>query len=302
MLTLTLRKVLAVIVVGVGVGLGLAACGGTASTDPSGTTPSTPTATPTATAAAVAEEAPEHIHNLALLEGVVYLGTHNGMWMEQPDQSVVRVSEVPFDVMGLARAGDRWLASGHAGVGLDPHANLGLQESTDDGRTWQAVSLAGEIDFHRLVASGNVVIGLSSSDGALMKSTNDGRSWKSSARSPIYDLALDPQDPSLIVGTTEEGPIRSEDGGTSFTPINGAPLIALLAWTNATLYGVTPEGKVYGSQDDGKSWQSSGRVAGPPEAIAADTKTLVMLAEGTVFASTDGGKTFTPRITGLGAH
>ena len=101
MLTLTLRKVLAVIVVSVG--LGLAACGGTASTDPSGTTP----ATPTATAAAATEEAPEHIHNLALVEGVVYLGTHNGLWMEQPDQSIVRVSEVPFDVMGLARSGDR---------------------------------------------------------------------------------------------------------------------------------------------------------------------------------------------------
>ena len=59
----------------VGVGLGLAACGGTASTDPSGTTPSIPTSTPTSIAAAVAEEAPEHIHNLALVEGVVYLGT-----------------------------------------------------------------------------------------------------------------------------------------------------------------------------------------------------------------------------------
>ena len=300
MLTLTLRKVLTVIVVGVG--LGLAACGGTSSTDPSGTAPASPTPTATATAAAATEEAPEHIHNLALVEGVVYLGTHNGMWMEQPDQSVVQVSEVPFDVMGLARAGDRWLASGHAGVGLDPHANLGLQESTDDGRTWQAVSLAGEIDFHRLVASGDVVIGLSSSDGALMKSTDAGRSWKSSARSPVYDLALDPQDPSLIVGTTEEGPIRSEDGGTSFTPISGVPLIALLAWTDAMLYSVTPKGKIYGSQDGGKSWQPSGQVAGPPEAMAADSNTLVVLAEGTVFASTDGGKTFTPRITGLGAH
>ena len=85
MLTLTLRKVLTVIVVSVG--LALAACGGTASTDPSGTTPATPT--PTATAAAVAKETPEHIHNLALVEGAVYLGTHKGMWMEQPDQSVV---------------------------------------------------------------------------------------------------------------------------------------------------------------------------------------------------------------------
>ncbi len=296
MLTLTLRKVLAVIVVSVG--LGLAACGGTASTDPSGTASSTPTAT----AAAVAKETPEHIHNLALVEGAVYLGTHNGLWMEQPDQSIVQVSEVPFDVMGLARAGDRWLASGHPGVDQDAPANLGLQESTDDGRTWQTVSLSGKVDFHRLVASGDVVIGLSSSDGALMKSIDGGRSWTSSTGSPIYDLALDPRDPSLIVGTTEEGPIRSEDGGTNFAPISGAPLIALLAWTDAMLYGVSPEGNVYGSQDGGKSWQPSGQVAGPPEAIAADTKTLVVLTGGTVFASTDGGKTFTPRITGLGAH
>jgi len=295
--TLTARKVLAVLIVGVG--LGLAACGGTASTDPSGATPST--ATPTATAAAVAEAAPAHIHNLALVEGVVYLGAHNGIWMEQPGR-VVQVSDIPFDVMGLARAGDRWLASGHPGVDQDAPANLGLQESTDDGRSWQTVSLAGEVDFHRLVASGDVVVGLSSSDGALKRSTDGGRSWTSSSGFPIYDLALDPQDSSLIVGTTEQGPIRSEDGGASFTPISDAPLIALLAWADATLYGVAPEGKVYGSQDGGESWRPSGRVAGSPEAIAADTKTLVVLAGGTVFASTDGGKTFTPRITGLGAH
>ncbi len=296
MLTLTLRRVLAVIVVGGG--LGLAACGGTASTDPSGTTSSTATAT----AAAIAKETPEHIHNLALSEGAVYLGTHNGIWMEQPDQSIVRVSEVPFDVMGLARSGDRWLASGHPGVDQDAPANLGLQESTDDGRTWQTVSLLGEADFHRLVASRGVVVGVSSHGGALMRSTDGGRLWTSSTGFPIFDLAIDPTDPSLIVGTTEEGPIRSEDGGTSFTPISGAPLIALLAWADAMLYGVTPEGKTYGSQDGGKSWQPSGQVAGPPEAIAADTKTLAVLTGGTVFASTDGGKTFTPRITGLGAH
>lgn len=296
MLALTLRKILAVIVIGVG--LGLAACGGSTSTDPTKTTP----ATPTATAAAVAKETPEHIHNLALVEGVVYLGTHNGMWMEQPGQAVVRVSEIPFDVMGLARAGDRWLASGHPGVDQNAPANLGLQESTDDGRTWQTVSLLGEADFHRLVASRGVVVGVSSHGGALMRSTDGGRLWTSSTGFPIYDLAIDPTDPSLIVGTTEQGPIRSEDGGTSFTPINGAPLIALLAWADAKLYGVTPEGKIYGSQNGGKSWRPSGQVAGPPEAIAADTKTLVVLTGGTVFASTDGGKTFTPRITGLGAH
>ena len=68
------------------------------------------------------------------------------------------------------------------------------------------------------------------------------------------------------------------------------------------LYSVTPKGKIYGSQDGGKSWQPSGQVAGPPEAMAADTNTLIVLTGGTVFASTDGGKTFAPRITGLGAH
>ena len=36
--------------------------------------------------------------------------------------------------------------------------------------------------------------------------------------------------------------------------------------------------------------------------MAADTNTLIVLTGGTVFASTDGGKTFAPRITGLGAH
>ncbi|MDP1876362.1 MAG: hypothetical protein Q8M17_02220 [Actinomycetota bacterium] len=47
------------------------------------------------------------------------------------------MSQDAFDVMGLVRAGERWLASGHPGEGMDAPGDLGLIESTDGGRTFE---------------------------------------------------------------------------------------------------------------------------------------------------------------------
>lgn len=239
------------------------------------------------------------MHNLALLEGNLYLGTHEGLWMQAPGGGTAQVSRDAFDVMGLTRSADRWFASGHPAEGQDAPGNLGLIESVDDGRTWQPVSLPGEVDFHRLVASGDVLMGLSAHGGALLRSPDAGRSWTSLSDVPLYDLAIDPTDPTVVIGTTQDGPMSSGDGGVNFTPIDGAPLIALLAWNGGTVYGVSPDGTVYASVDAGSTWQVRGEVTGSPTALAAEGEAVALLADQTVYESTDGGRTFQPRLAGL---
>ena len=243
-----------------------------------------------------------HVHNLTLAGDRLLLGTHEGLWEQAPGQPGQLLSDPPFDVMGFALSGQQMLTSGHPGQGQDLPADLGLRQSTDGGTTWTGVSLEGQVDFHRLRAAGVVVLGLSAHDGRLLRSTDRGRTWADLGTPPLFDLALDPADTDHVVGTTEQGPVISTDGGVTFAPITGAPLLALLAWAPKALYGVAPDGVLHTSIDGGSTWQVTGSVPGQPAALTADAGRVVVLAGDTIVESTDGGVSFTPRITEIAGH
>jgi len=236
-----------------------------------------------------------HVHNLLLDGDRLLLGTHEGLWQQAPGEPPALLSQPPFDVMGLASDGELLLASGHPGPGQELPADLGLLRSRD-GQQWEQVSLQGQVDFHRLAATGPVVVGLSAHDGALLRSEDSGASWKNLGTPPLYDVAIDPTDPDRLLGTTAQGVVASTDGGATFTGQDTAPLLALLAWTGATVYGVAPDGVVHTSTDAGSSWQQVGQTGGPPEAFTADGSRLAVLVTGTLLESTDAGGTFAPRL------
>jgi len=243
-----------------------------------------------------------HVHNLAFDGDMLMLGTHDGMWRLDPENSLVLVSQPSFDVMGLTRNGDRWLASGHPGPDMAAPDDLGLIQSLDSGVTWQPVSLSGEVDFHRLVASGEVVLGLSAHDGKLLRSQDGGLTWVDLGSPPLYDLAVDPNDPDLVVATSADGPVRSTDGGQTFTPITAPVLLALLAWTDQGLYGASVDGEILYSTNGGMNWEARGSLGGQPVALAANASSVVGFVGDSVLASLDGGVTFKPRISGIGQH
>lgn len=245
----------------------------------------------------------EHVHSLTLRGDELLIGTHEGLWSQQPGKPPTRLSAEEFDVMGLALAADGTLyASGHPGPGQDAPADLGLQTSTDRGRTWQPVSLAGEVDFHRLRVIDQTVQGESAHDGRLLRSTDAGATWSDLGTPPLFDIALDPADSDHLIGTTQDGPVRSTDGGRTLTPIAGAPMLAFLAWTADALYAVAPDGSVQTSTDSGATWNKVAQLQGIPAALAADGHNVVALAGSTIWQSTDGGRTFHPRIAGLTSH
>lgn len=235
----------------------------------------------------------EHVHNLAVDGNRVLLGTHEGLWQQQPGQPSTLVSESQFDVMGLTQDGSRWLASGHPGPGDDGPGDLGLLQSADGGRTWQPLSLSGEVDFHRIAASGLTIVGLSAHDGALLRSTDDGLTWSNLGAKQLFDIALDPTDGETILATAETGLQRSTDGGKSFTAIEGAPLLALLAWSDAGIFGIDPAGQLYTSTDAGESWTPAANIGGEPAALAASPSMVTVLTGTTLLVSSDGGGTFT---------
>lgn len=280
--------------------LAIAGCGGestspqTAETDDASSRPSNDVV--------AADPSWGHIHNLSLDGDVLRLGTHEGLWEQAPGENAKLMSDPPFDVMGLAVDGERLIASGHPGEGQDLPANLGLVESTDGGRTWRGVSLSGQVDFHRLSSSGEVILGQSSHDGRLLRSNDGGVNWVDLGTPPLFDVAIDPDDPERVLGTSERGPNVSDDGGVTFALLADAPLLSLVTWTTNNLYGVSPDGVVHISADGGSSWSKGAQLNGVPAALAADGKRVVVLVGETIVESIDGGSTFAPRISGIEGH
>ncbi|MEH6472296.1 MAG: hypothetical protein V7752_13695, partial [Halopseudomonas sp.] len=93
-----------------------------------------------------------HIHNLTFAgdeQQTLLLGAHHGLFSYQHNNAN-RVSQQPFDVMGLTRepVSGVVFASGHPSHG----GNTGLLRSDDDGKSFALVSegLDGPVDFHQL--------------------------------------------------------------------------------------------------------------------------------------------------------
>ena len=236
-----------------------------------------------------------HVHGLGVDPGSgdLYAGSHYGLVRLPARGEPTRVSGVQ-DFMGFTVAGpDRFLASGHPGEDQDGPPNVGLIESTDGGRSWQTLSLAGEADFHTLEARHGLVYG--SNAGKLMVS-RDGQTWDTRASIEVADLAVSPEGPDTLLATTQPGLVRSDDGGRSFQLVRDAPLLQLLTWTDTgTLIGVEPEGSVHASADGGSTWQQRGTVGATPEALTATEDEVHVAVEGGIVSSTDGGRTFRTR-------
>jgi len=242
----------------------------------------------------------EHVHGVGVdQDGVLYAGSHYGLFRINEDGTAARVSEVQ-DFMGFTSAGAKgFLASGHPGESQVGPPSVGLIQSTDGGRSWTGLSLSGEADFHALEYRHDRVYALNSMTGALMVS-DDLRSWETRFTGPIADIAVSPEDPDTIVATTEQGLGISRDGGATFTSLGDGPLAVLASWAeDGTLVVATPDGTIYTSTGTLTNWTQRGSLAGPPEALTAATgQEIYAAANGDILTSRNGGATFSVAYDG----
>ncbi|NAE18338.1 exo-alpha-sialidase, partial [Enterococcus hirae] len=122
----------------------------------------------------------DHIHGLGVdpADGVLYAATHNGLFRVSSQGKATRVTSQRQDTMGFTVVGpNTFLGSGHPDRADNPDlpSQLGLIRSTNAARTWKAVSLVGEADFHALHVAHGVLYGWDSSTGELMASSTQGR-------------------------------------------------------------------------------------------------------------------------------
>lgn len=243
-----------------------------------------------------------HVHGLAVDPGTdeLLLAGHHGLFdLGGADPEKIGVTN---DLMGFAVAGPgHYYASGHPGEGSGMPNPMGLIESTDGGETWEALSRQGESDFHAMAVSSEGIVGF---DGTLRLSA-EGRQWAEAEEQlqPVH-LAAFPEAP-VVLATTQQGVQRSTDGGDTWQPADGAPVLLVTGFAGPdTAVGVDPEGAVHVSRDAGLTWERTGGQVGQPAAVAADVvgdelHVWVATEHGVEF-SDDGGTSFSTTVPTAG--
>ena len=245
----------------------------------------------------------QHIHGLGVSANTLLIATHTGLWAAPEGRTKARrVGVSRQDVMGFSvLSKGRFIGSGHPGPAQNLPPNLGLIESSNDGKSWKNISLEGQADFHVLVSAGARAYGFDGTKGRLMVSSDSGRTWtQRTPPTPMFSLAVDPDSPDHFVTSTGRGLFESKDAGRSFRALASRhPLVGLLAWSAKTgLFLVDGRGQVRRSPAGGRGWQPVGSIGGQPAAFIAHGDDLyAALADNTVKRSTDRGQSWAVRAT-----
>lgn len=248
---------------------------------------------------------PIHVHGLGVdpADGALFVATHTGLFRAAEGQSRARrVAGRYQDTMGFTVVGpNRFLGSGHPDLREELPPFLGLIDSDDGGRSWRAVSLQGEVDFHVLEASGRRIYGYGSDFESrrprFLVSDSGGSSWRRlDAPEPLIALAISPQRVDALVAAGERRVFSSRDGGRSWAPLE-APSAGLLAWNGGGLFLAGGDGRVWRSADEGDSWRETASVGGQPAAFDSGRgeELLAALHDGTIKRSTDRGASWSVR-------
>ncbi|BCT77878.1 hypothetical protein SCMU_37200 [Sinomonas cyclohexanicum] len=244
-----------------------------------------------------------HVHGVAAAAdgSKVLLGTHGGVF-DVSGAAPARISPAD-DFMGfVGDPSDTLWASGHPGPGSKKPNPLGLLRSDDGGKTWATVSNEGVSDFHALAVTRSGLVGF---DGTLKRSAT-GERWADVASEIRPATLAGHAGTDTVLATTERGLFASPDGGATWRPVAGAPLVRIAAFADAyRAVAVAPDGTVYASGDAGATWARSGTIGGGDvEAVTAvapagggQVRVWAATTSG-VRESRDGGATFADYIPG----
>jgi photosystem II stability/assembly factor-like uncharacterized protein len=243
--------------------------------------------------------------------GDFLLTTNRGFWRIASDGSTVTqikgtiTAEGKTDTVGTfleirSTGPGELLGSGHPDTQGKLPNFLGLLRSTDGGETWSVVSRLADADLHKIVLAHNRLYAFDAVLSAMLISSDGGKTFTEefTPRGLMIDFEVDPANPERIVASTDTELFRTEDGGQSWRPLEGADGIRL-AWPEPeSLYRADKDGTIKASGNGGTAWRDVGRVGGEPyELRATGPKALfLVLSDGSILETADGGATWRDRF------
>ncbi len=210
-----------------------------------------------------------HLHGAVVSGSDLLIGTHDGVHRVAIDTGrAERVGESADDFMGFAGDPQGLLAaSGHPGPGSALPDPLGLITSADGGRTWEPVSLTGEVDFHSLAVNNEQIVGWDTR-GSLLWSIDAGSTWEPGPQVTPTSLAW--FDGVVWLASSESGLATWVPGDRDIRPtLDQIPAVLLAASEDGSaLWRIDRDGSVHRTLD-GEQWAPAGRVLSV-EAFAAE--------------------------------
>ncbi|WP_347755627.1 hypothetical protein [Agrococcus sp. ProA11] len=205
-----------------------------------------------------------HIHAIdSTADGEILLASHSGLYrLDDAGTLAGPIGGDDFDGMGFTVVGSTLFASGHPGSQTPAELgspSLGIIRSDDGGQSWSPVALSSEADFHVLTASPDGRLhGIATRAPELLSSADEGARWVAGTELAAVDLAATDD---RLFAATEQGVQSSDDGGASFTLLDGAPLLYTIeVLGDGSLVGVDTSGVVQLQTAEG--WERLGSVDG----------------------------------------
>jgi len=155
-------------------------------------------------------------------KGIAF-ASHDGLKFYK-DKKWSATTDLNNDYMGFNVVDKGFYTSGHPGKGSDLPNPLGIQKSTDDGKSLSDVAFEGDFDFHSMgVGYKNHAIyiynghGNSQLSSGLHKTVDEGDSWSKvkgeGIKGDIVAIAVHPSNEETVALTTKNGVFLSKDGG-----------------------------------------------------------------------------------------
>jgi photosystem II stability/assembly factor-like uncharacterized protein len=260
-----------------------------------------------------------HVHGLSFNPKEpydLYLGTHHGLIQidSKGHWSYVSEDKHRHDLLSFTfRDEDTMISSGHPAEASNMQDPLGVIISKDLGKTWEAIALHGEVDFHVLEVNAsdpNVIYGIDAHGTGFYRSTDGGNHWEVLEANGFteeypeffFTLVSDPGNAQSLLAGTQQGIFSSQDGGetwelisTDQTLLSGVGVSdrpgTIVAYADGE-----PSGLII-SNDFGESWRSLNMQLDDDDEVLhiaihptdEDTYAIGTLQEH-LFQTTDGGE------------
>ncbi|WP_264738036.1 F510_1955 family glycosylhydrolase [Cytobacillus firmus] len=198
----------------------------------------------------------DHIHGVGYSgnQGKPFYAAHDGLKVYEGGKWY-KTKEENNDYMGFNATKDGFYTSGHPGQDSSLPNPLGIQKSTDDGKTLEQLALEGETDFHLMgVGYENQVIFLMNPQknsmmetGKFYLSEDKAKTWKEVAANGLDDtllsVAVHPQKADYLAASGQQGIYLSKDKGETFERISKSGQGTSVFFTNDSLIYGTYDGK-----------------------------------------------------------